>query len=410
MSSQQHLICTRPKPRLVQALNPLATRTFSLDYDPSNPKRNTQPQVIYGDVDTVWLSNESAIAKSRNSATVSGHLRLVVVDCNPAFWVQNGSSYSYVMELLDTLKIPRTAYTDEDMIQSHVFPPSLDECHALPSTKLSSSQSVACGDSGIAWNFHPQNFTSVGVAWSTKTEGRREIEYILDEIVHLQSLLIHPSLLGLLTLQAMTCSMRKWVTAQKAEVHLAQIDSGYHRYARIESGTTIGNIDYGKMSASVSGVAANIVTSEACLRGLHHLAMSILEESSSFVNNQNAAEKGDIQQAAHYIDRQAKYWAKECADLQADAAAWQRKASLVIQGIFNLIAQRDQNTSISIAKDSKILAEQSQKIAYESRILAEESKRDSASMKAIAAVTAFFLPGTFVAVRCYLLTLVNLGC
>ncbi|PMD19699.1 hypothetical protein NA56DRAFT_647006 [Hyaloscypha hepaticicola] len=52
-----------------------------------------------------------------------------------------------------------------------------------------------------------------------------------------------------------------------------------------------------------------------------------------------------------------------------EAESWQKKASILVQGIFNLIAQQDQDTSIGIARDSKILA--------------EESKRDSTSMKTL---------------------------
>ena len=58
-------------------------------------------------------------------------------------------------------------------------------------------------------------------------------------------------------------------------------------------------------------------------------------------------------------------------------------SSLIISKLFNLTAQRDQNLSIQIAKDS--------------RSLATSSARDSTSMKTIAAVTMIFLPGTFIA-------------
>ncbi|PVI01045.1 hypothetical protein DM02DRAFT_654943 [Periconia macrospinosa] len=68
-----------------------------------------------------------------------------------------------------------------------------------------------------------------------------------------------------------------------------------------------------------------------------------------------------------------------------------------MQGIFNLIAQRNQQISIALAQESAKLAYQSTRIAADSRVLAKESKRDSTSMKAIAAVTMFFLPGTAVA-------------
>jgi hypothetical protein len=67
-----------------------------------------------------------------------------------------------------------------------------------------------------------------------------------------------------------------------------------------------------------------------------------------------------------------------------EAESWQKKASILVQGIINLIAQQDKNTSIGIARDSKTLA--------------EESKRDSTSMTTIAVVTMTFLPGTFAAV------------
>ena len=66
-----------------------------------------------------------------------------------------------------------------------------------------------------------------------------------------------------------------------------------------------------------------------------------------------------------------------------EVQSWQRQASIVIQGILNLIAQRDQQTTIEIAKDSKILA--------------EDGRRDNISLKAIATLTTFFLPGTFLA-------------
>jgi Mg2+ and Co2+ transporter CorA len=48
-----------------------------------------------------------------------------------------------------------------------------------------------------------------------------------------------------------------------------------------------------------------------------------------------------------------------------------------------MITQRDGSLNIALARDS--------------RTLAAASKRDSSSMKTLAAMTALFLPGTFVA-------------
>jgi len=204
----------------------------------------------------------------------------------------------------------------------------------------------------------------------------------------------------LLTLQAITISMQRWVAAQRHQVKEAQIKSGFHYYrdAMLQSGSYAEDIDFGKLSANVCGVAANMATSELCLRGLSDLAASILEQNTLFICGQTAINKDEAERASHHIERNVRFWAKECDFMLQGIVSWQHKASIVIQGLFNLIAQRDQKTNIAIARDSKILAEQSQKIAYESRMIAEESKRDSTSMKAIAAVTICFLPGTFVAV------------
>lgn len=65
-------------------------------------------------------------------------------------------------------------------------------------------------------------------------------------------------------------------------------------------------------------------------------------------------------------------------------SVWQFKSSNQSRGLLAVIAQRDQQFSIQLAKDSKEIA--------------TASKRDSSMMKAIAAVTMFFLPGTFTAV------------
>lgn len=51
--------------------------------------------------------------------------------------------------------------------------------------------------------------------------------------------------------------------------------------------------------------------------------------------------------------------------------------------LFNLIAQQETRISISVAEDS--------------RMLARATKEDSTAMRTLAAVTVFFLPGTFVA-------------
>jgi hypothetical protein len=56
-----------------------------------------------------------------------------------------------------------------------------------------------------------------------------------------------------------------------------------------------------------------------------------------------------------------------------------------------MFAQRDSKLNIQMSEDSK-------QVALLSVILADAAKRDSSSMKFIAVLTTFFLPGTCVAV------------
>lgn len=62
----------------------------------------------------------------------------------------------------------------------------------------------------------------------------------------------------------------------------------------------------------------------------------------------------------------------------------QNRITLQLNVVYSLVAQRDSRSNLDVAKNSASIA--------------RTSKRDSSAMKAIAVITAFFLPGTFIAV------------
>ncbi|KAI1862986.1 hypothetical protein JX265_009032 [Neoarthrinium moseri] len=183
----------------------------------------------------------------------------------------------------------------------------------------------------------------------------------------------------------MAVSVNSWIQGLKQDVIQAQYKSGYHYFHPTPMPASGNGVDFGSLSSSLSGQAANLVTAGLQLQGLQGLAAFIQKEK--FVSNTAADSEGRTRdamlRAESHIRLEAKYWEKECEFLERAALSWERKASIVVAGLFNLISQRDQSTSIEIAKSSQDIA--------------TESKRDSTSMKAIAAVTMCFLPGTFVA-------------
>jgi hypothetical protein len=62
------------------------------------------------------------------------------------------------------------------------------------------------------------------------------------------------------------------------------------------------------------------------------------------------------------------------------------------------MAQKDARVNIAVAESSAAIAKASKDDSAVMRIIAIESKKDSSSMKTIATLGMFFLPGTFIAV------------
>lgn len=98
-------------------------------------------------------------------------------------------------------------------------------------------------------------------------------------------------------------------------------------------------------------------------------------------------------------------------DLIEKSRVQNSQASLLMSALWNLVAQRDNLISRDIAEQSKKISEQAKLLAQrsvelgqetrnittEAKTIADDTKRDSTSMVAIATLTMFFLPLTFVA-------------
>ena len=174
------------------------------------------------------------------------------------------------------------------------------------------------------------------------------------------------------------------MTTHAHGVEKAQAKTGYHIHLALTRPSQKLQADYAELSATVSGVAANIATNRHCWQGLLRLANLIVDENKEFAHSQPPQRQNAIRTTVDYIAQHASHLARKSELMLEEAESWQQKATIQVQGLFNLIAQRDQTLNIDVARDTEKLA--------------EDSKRDSTSMKAIAAVTIFFLPGTFAAV------------
>ncbi|KAK0099413.1 hypothetical protein ONS95_003517 [Cadophora gregata] len=75
----------------------------------------------------------------------------------------------------------------------------------------------------------------------------------------------------------------------------------------------------------------------------------------------------------------------------------QRRTEAFRQLVYQLMAQKDSHTNITIATSSAEIAKASKEDSAVMRQIALDTKRDSSAMKTIATLTMFFLPGTFIA-------------
>lgn len=240
---------------------------------------------------------------------------------------------------------------------------------------------IALGFFSVAFRYFPGSKTWLGIPLVQNYKGIA-VDLLQDLYTH-QDLIGHPLLLPLLAQQAMTILITSWLTLHKEVLIDAQAQTGYHHMVSLRKSSEF--VDYTQLSTKISGTAVNIATNEFCWQVLAEHAEFMVQEFKDEADpiilfgppTKDYAATVYLQTQASRMERNAKFMLHE-------AESWQKKASILVQGIFNLIAQQDQNTSIRIARDSKTIA--------------EESKRDSTSMKAIAVVTMTFLPGTFAAV------------
>jgi hypothetical protein len=143
-------------------------------------------------------------------------------------------------------------------------------------------------------------------------------------------------------------------------------------------------------TAEASGLAGLLAINHTYWDELQALADFALRETQRMLEDLKETSPPRLRSDLIYITELFEHSSLKYAARRTEAASLQSRASIQIQGLFNIIAQREQVLSRQLTKASLQLGEATRQIA-------EDSKRDSTSMKAIAAVTMLFLPGTFVA-------------
>jgi hypothetical protein len=181
------------------------------------------------------------------------------------------------------------------------------------------------------------------------------------------------------------------------KLQLTEQRTGYHNFDTNTLGANNEAFDPAAETAKASGLAGSLVIDQNVwggLQGLAHLALQGTEKSiQSLKDTDPPKRKSNLD----YMKQVLVISSQKFAARRIETASLQARASIQIQGLFNIIAQREQELTRKLARDNIQLTQATLHLGEATRQIAEDSKRDSTSMKAIAAVTMFFLPGTFAA-------------
>jgi hypothetical protein len=243
---------------------------------------------------------------------------------------------------------------------------------------------ISLGFFSFAFRYFPESGCCVGFLL---IQNHKELAMqITNDLIAYRQFIGEPRLLPFVAQRAIDSVLNSWFGLQKEAIVEAQRQTGYHQMLSLASKGQ--RVDFTELSTKVTGTAMNIATTELCWKLLAEHSCLLIQELDNEVNgplSSSATSLWPVElSTTTALYREVLRMERNTKLTLLEVNSWQKKASIMVQGIFNLIAQEDQNTSIGIARDSHILA--------------AESKRDSTSMKTIAVVTMTFLPGTFVAV------------
>ncbi|KAK1758848.1 hypothetical protein QBC47DRAFT_370650 [Echria macrotheca] len=367
----------------------LATRTFELDYDGSNPPTATQTGVEGRDTLAQWLSKQMESARApiddtstRNPVGTSARMRLALFDLSDDLWKEEEcGSFGEATEAFAGVHMPSLAHAPEAM--SAILPLTLEH-HGISNRTHQAvrTQFFSCNEISMVWKNYPESRTTVGLVWIPSEYQRHTRDFILGRLESQQLLLSHPSLLPLVTLQVSIDIVRQVISCIRRQVLNAQKRSGFRNLCSVAPMELAGFVDFSHLPGLVGGETTRLAEQERQLRGFEDALLFIQEQNKVFRRDHSAL-GNDIEHIAQHVDGQLDFSSWECTALLYDVRSLQSQASIVAEGISNLIGQQEKKQALEIANDL--------------RAIAEDGRRDSASMKAIAAVTMCFLPGTYLA-------------
>lgn len=249
-------------------------------------------------------------------------------------------------------------------------------------------------DSGVIWMWDPSKRCTKGLIYTQQKLTQTDLPLnqavrALATLKRYKHLRTNPMLLGLVRLEAEIYRLESRLASSGTSLAAIHVKTRLHNYTGFDQIMDVENVNLADLSADASTTAMDISTAITRLQAIQPSLDFVIDECRSleareFVSLPTDALLRMVLASTSSISP-LTLSLKRSAGLDIDEGQRQQwNSEILVQTVFTLTNQKDQELSIQIARDSKTLAEQTTK--------------DSTSMKAIAAVTMFFLPGTFIAV------------
>ncbi|KEZ38818.1 hypothetical protein SAPIO_CDS10860 [Scedosporium apiospermum] len=161
-------------------------------------------------------------------------------------------------------------------------------------------------------------------------------------------------------------------------------EAGFHQYSNLtrRDARLIPSRDLSILTSDAVAYSVDLAQSDGTLMGLSRMLRYLRDENEE-LNRLGYFDSPELQRVRHLIDEWSRYIEYRSDSLSQYTKAWQHQANALIQGLQNVITQKNQDSTLAIA--------------HESRRIAEASWKDTTSVTAITLITMLFLPATFMA-------------
>ena len=233
-------------------------------------------------------------------------------------------------------------------------------------------------DVAVAWSCDPRTHITLGILLFLNPYPKQGRDRLLANLERLRDMVQQPAMLPFAI--ADTATFMRSNDLRRHGDHISTVDSSLEEFYKKDIRAAV---DLRGFSRGTTFRAAQIAMSQ---RGLH--ASLALAQYFSEMEVKPSTSASQQKQQTLLVEGNALQSGLRCVEhtiqlLVLNAETYQARMSNQLTLILSLFAQQDQGIGIEIARASQSVA--------------VESKRDSSSMKTLAVVTMFFLPGTFVA-------------